>query len=468
MSSGKKMLYDIKAEESVIGALLIDDVIGLVIDMVDANDFYDTKLGTVFKAIKTLYENNINSDLVTLANKLNSDGNLEQVGGVDKIMSLSNLMSSSANIEFHARIVKQLSLKRYQHKMAEKLIEASQDATEDVFETTEWIEKQLDVLNAVVDNPPIRGDRAVEELLELILEMKANKDIKPINGIDTGFKQLNEMTNGWQKSNLIILAARPSMGKTSLATNMICNSKSNVLFFSIEMSRDQVIKRFMAAECKIELSRMRSGNLSNVEMDKIFDMKNKMSRIVIDDSPNISLGGIRARAKQIAKQPDGLDMIVIDYLQYIKTPRTNGNKNNEIGAITRGLKSLSKELDIPIIALSQLSRAVEQRPDKKPKLSDLRESGEIEQDADVVVFLTRPDYYEENPVDENGESLRGKTTIIIGKQRDGKTGEFNINFNGDYTLFFDDESKYNYAPITRSQLDRIKSDTFDSDFIGEN
>ena len=382
-------------------------------------------------------------DILTVTEQLRKDGTLESAGGAYYITSLTNKISSAANIEYHAHIVIQKSIQRQLITVAGEIGEKAFEETSDAFELLDQSEKQLfEIKNSTMT-------KNYDEVSDLIA--KAIKDIEEstadgegLTGIPTGFTELDRMTSGWQKSDLIILAARPGMGKTafvlSMARNAAVLANKSVAIFSLEMSSMQLVKRLIASEAELSSEKIRSGKLEEHEWQQLHTKISTIedAKLFIDDTPALSVLELKAKARRL-KSNRQLDMIIIDYLQLMRAEEGNknaGNREQEISYISRSLKGLAKELDIPIIALAQLSRAVEQRQDKRPVLSDLRESGSIEQDADLVTFIFRPEYYGITQ-DEEGNDNTGLTEIIIRKHRNGSPGTVNLKFVKHFGKFTD-------------------------------
>jgi replicative DNA helicase len=397
----------------------------------------------IYGAVISLFTLGHPVDILTVTEQLRKDGTLESAGGAYYITSLTNKISSAANIEYHAHIVIQKSIQRQLITVAGEIGEKAFEETSDAFELLDQSEKQLfEIKNSTMT-------KNYDEVSDLIA--KAIKDIEEstadgegLTGIPTGFTELDRMTSGWQKSDLIILAARPGMGKTafvlSMARNAAVLANKSVAIFSLEMSSMQLVKRLIASEAELSSEKIRSGKLEEHEWQQLHTKISTIedAKLFIDDTPALSVLELKAKARRL-KSNRQLDMIIIDYLQLMRAEEGNknaGNREQEISYISRSLKGLAKELDIPIIALAQLSRAVEQRQDKRPVLSDLRESGSIEQDADLVTFIFRPEYYGITQ-DEEGNDNTGLTEIIIRKHRNGSPGTVNLKFVKHFGKFTD-------------------------------
>lgn len=436
VSAGKVPPQSIDAEMSLLGAVLIDEeVLADISEHVTAKDFYDKRHATIFAGMMKLYELHKPVDLLTLTDQLKKKEQLEAVGGSAYLTELTNYVPTAAHAESYAEIVAQKAVRR-------RLIKASADISELGYDeettTEELLEKAEAELFSVSDQSLKQDLVSIESILtesfDRIEELHRNKG--QLRGIRTGYKDLDNMTAGLQRSDLIIIAARPAMGKTTLVTNLAYNvatiAKLPVLFFSLEMSKEQLIDRMLADASGVDSWNIRTGNLSDDDFSKISEAMGEMAEapIFIDDTPGLSVLEMRTKARRAAHdQPLGL--IVVDYLQLMQAVNThNGNRVQEISEISRGLKLIARELNVPLIALSQLSRAVESRTPPIPMLSDLRESGSIEQDADIVSFIYRPGYYEpDNP------ELQNITDLIIAKHRNGPVGKVQLYFHPERLRF---------------------------------
>ncbi len=440
-------------EQAVIGALMLDkDGFVTVIDTLKPESFYDERHGIIYRAMQRLFEKSQPIDLLTVTEELKKSGELETVGGAYYLVDLTNRVGSSANLEFHARIVAQKHIQRELIRVATKIIHDAYEDTQDVFDMLDAAEQNL---FAITETNLTRQHATMPQLtaqvMKMLDELKNKKD--GLTGIPTGFTALDRLTSGWQRSDLIIVAARPGMGKTSfvlaLARNAAMEFQKPVAIFSLEMSGVQLVQRLLSMEARIESQKMRSGRLEEQEWKLLHDAIEKISEapIIIDDTPGINIFELRAKCRRMKAQ-HGIELVVIDYLQLMSgtgESNRNTNREQEISNISRSLKGLAKELDIPVIALSQLSRAVEVRGgDKRPQLSDLRESGAIEQDADMVAFIYRPEYYKIDQSPE-GESLKGVAEIIIAKHRHGPTDTVRLRWVNQYALFQEyDQDDFEY------------------------
>lgn len=434
---------NVDAETSLLGGVLIDsDAIVKVADIVSADDFYDEKHGIIFSAIQKLYERHSPIDVLTVADALRDSSQLDIVGGAAYLTELSNDVPTAAHVEQYASIVNQKAIRR-------RLIKASQDITTLGYDESKSLQELIsdaeanlfDVSQRHIKQDIVNLESILSDSFERLDEL--HKDKGKIRGIPTGFKDLDGILAGFQRSDLIILAARPSMGKTALALNLAHNVATKageaVLLFSLEMSKEQLVDRMLAMESGVDAWALRTGNLSDQDFEKISHAMGTLSeaQIYIDDTPGITVSDMRTKARREAhKHPLGL--IIVDYLQLMSGgARFSGDSNRvqEITEISRGLKGLARELNVPMIALSQLSRSVESRHPQIPQLSDLRESGSIEQDADVVAFIYREDYY-------NKESERQNITdILIKKHRNGPVGGVELYFDKEKQRFRSLESK---------------------------
>ena len=441
---GKLQPQAVELEEAVLGAMLLEkDALSSVIDVISAESFYKEQNGIIFKAIYNLFNRSEPVDIMTVSQELKRSGELELVGGSFYVSSLTNRIASSANIEYHARIVAQKYLQRELIRISTETIKSAYEDGTDVFELLDATTQHIfQILDSNVRKQHVGMTALIAKAIEDI-EAAAQKT-DGLLGVPSGFTALDRITGGWQKSDLLILAARPGMGKTAFVVSMAKNAAVDynrpVAIFSLEMSSVQLVKRLISSETEITQDKILKGNLDNHEFVQLNERIKKLSvaPLYIDDTPALSIFELRAKARRL-KEQQKIEMIIIDYLQLMSGgPDSKGNREQEISAISRGLKSLAKELEIPIIALSQLSRQVENRPggSKRPQLSDLRESGAIEQDADMVMFIYRPEYYQID-VDENGQSTKDRAQIIIAKNRHGAIEDVTLRFVGMYAKFTD-------------------------------
>ena len=420
-----------EAEASLLGAILIDaDAIVRVADALTAQDFYEEKHRRIYEAIIKLYEKHRPIDALTLSNQLKDDGFIEVVGGATYITEIANYVPTAAHAEHYADIIKQKSMRRRLIKAAQDTVDLGYDESKTIQEVIETAES--DLFN--VSQQHVKQDiQSIENILadsfERLDELHRNKG--KIRGVPTGFKDMDNILAGWQRSDLVILASRPAMGKTAVALNfahsVAVKAEQPVLLFSLEMSKEQLVDRLLAMESGVDAWNIRTGNLSDADFEKIGDAMGTLSEapIYIDDTPGITVSEMRTKARR-EQHKRQLGHIIVDYLQLISGRSKYGGEGNrvqEISEISRGLKLIARELNVPVIALSQLSRSVESRSPQIPQLADLRESGSIEQDADIVMFLYREDYY-------NNETQRKNITdIIISKHRNGPTGKVELYFD---------------------------------------
>ena len=423
----------------MLGAMFIDDAsISRVIEVLgDETAFYHTANRRVYAAILALSEQGLPVDEVTVAEELKRRGQFEDVGGYAYVAGLGGEMATGANAEFHARIV----LERAQRR---RLIDASTQTIAECYDEAEEVNEVIDRAEQrvfqIAEGELGQGVTSLQSRLHETFEFidKVQKQEGALSGVTTGYAELDRKTAGLQPSDLIIIASRPAMGKTALTLCMARNAAVAagvpVLYFSLEMSTQQLAIRLLCAEARVNSHRLRTEKLTGEEWDRMVSWTEKLSQapFFIDDTPGISVLELRAKARR-AKLEHGIGMIVVDYLQLMTTSARADNREQEIAGISRSLKALAKELELPVVACAQLSRAVEARTDRRPQLSDLRESGSIEQDADVVAFLYRPEVY--GIPDEEGNPQPDKAEIIIGKQRNGPTGSVNLRFMSDYLRF---------------------------------
>lgn len=452
VSLGKLQPQARDLEEAVLGALMLEkDALSAVVEILKPEVFYVDAHQKIFQAIITLFSNTSPVDILTVTAQLRKQGELEMVGGAYYITELTNRVASAANIEYHARIVSQKFIQRELIRISTDVINQSYEDTSDVFELLDYAEQNL---FQIAQNNLRRDSRKMDDLLkESIkqLELLRGKE-DALTGVPSGFTQLDRMTNGWQKSDLVIIAARPAMGKTafvlSCARNAAVQFGKPVVVFSLEMSSVQLTNRLISGETEIEQEKIRKGNLLDWEWQQLTSKIGALNDapLIIDDTPALNIFEFRAKCRRLKAQYD-IQMIIIDYLQLMqgRADGKSGNREQEISSISRALKQVAKELEVPVIALSQLSRAVENRlgsGGKRPMLSDLRESGAIEQDADMVLFLYRPEYYGLTE-DEQGNSTVGIGEVIIAKHRNGETGTVPLRFVGKYVKFTDLEPSFN-------------------------
>ena len=451
---GRIMPQATDLEEAVLGALMIEkDAYSLVSEILRPQSFYEHRHRLLYTAITNLALNQQPIDLLTVKNQLEKEGTLEEVGGPFYITQLTSKVASAAHVEFHARIIAQKALARELITFSNNIQSKAFDETQDVADLMQEAEGKLfEISQQNMKKDYTQIDPIIEEAWKQI--QAAASRTTGLSGLASGFHELDKKTSGWQNSDLIIIAARPAMGKTalmlSMAKNMAVNYKYPVAFFSLEMSNLQLVNRLIANTCEIESDKIRSGQLQRHEWERLDHKLNDLlgAPLYVDDTPSLSVFELRTKARRLVRE-HGVKIIFIDYLQLMNASGMSyGNRQEEVSTISRSLKGLAKELNIPIIALSQLNRSVEQRgadqkengQGRRPQLSDLRESGAIEQDADMVCFIHRPEYYKIYS-DENGNDMRGLAEIIIAKHRNGAVGDIRLRFIGEYTRFqnLDDE-----------------------------
>lgn len=443
-SIGKLPPQALELEEAVLGALMLEkSALNAVVEFLKPEHFYSEAHREIYTAIITLFKSSEPVDMRTVVNQLRKDGKIELIGGAYYIAELTSKVSSAANIEYHARVIIEMAIKRDLIHIASQVHQDAYEDTTDVFELLDKTEQSIFAisdsnLRKNYDNMKNLMYRAIQELQKL----KEHKD--GLTGVPTGFSALDRMTSGWQNSDLVIIAARPGMGKTAFVVSAMRNAavdfKRPVAIFSLEMASVQLVNRMISAEAELEGEKIRKGQLADFEWQQLVHKTNRLSAapIFIDDTPALSILELRAKCRRL-KSEHNIELIIVDYLQLMRGDSA-GNREQEIASISRALKGIAKELSVPVLALSQLSRGVETRGgDKRPQLSDLRESGSIEQDADIVMFLYRPEYYKIT-VDEEGLPTQGMGEVIIAKHRNGSTGTVKLKFIGKYTKFADFDS----------------------------
>jgi replicative DNA helicase len=433
-SVGRVPPHSVEAEESVLGAMLLSEsAISDVLEKIRPDDFYRPAHRRIFQAVVSLFGRGEAIDSVTVSEELRRTGELEEVGGKPYILHLVSSVPAASNAAYYARIVEETALLR-------RLIEVSQQAAAMAFESADDADHIVDQVEQLVFSVAEKrlGDNFshIRELLHAQLEHveKLQERGSSITGVATGFVDLDNLTSGLQPSNLVIVAARPSFGKTSLALNIAQQAATDhqvpVAIFSLEMSRTELVQRLVCAEALVDVSKLRRGQLSDQDWSRLATAVGRLADapIFIDDTESVTVLEIRAKARRL-KQKSGLGLVIIDYLQLMSGPRRSENRQQEISEISRSLKILARELEVPVIAVSQLSRAVESRQDKRPMLADLRESGAIEQDADVVMFIYRDEVYNADSTD------KGTAEILLAKHRNGPVGRLKLTFLENYTKF---------------------------------
>lgn len=436
---------NVEAEASLLGALLIDsDAIVKIADNINAADFFEKRHERIFEAMLQIYERHQSLDVLTLADRLKSNGYLEMVGGASYLTELTNFVPTASHVEQYADIVVQKSMRRRLINTSQEMATLGYDESKQLNELIEEAETRLfEVSQNHIKQNVVSLEAILAESFDRLDDL--HKDKQKIRGVPTGFKDLDNMLAGFQRSDLVILAARPSMGKTALALNFAHNvgvqSAQPVLIFSLEMSKEQLVDRLLSMESGVDAWALRTGNLTDTDFEKIGQAMGTLSeaQIYIDDSPGISISDLRTKARREAHQHE-LGLIVVDYLQLMSGHSRFGGESNrvqEISEISRGLKGVAREMNVPVLALSQLSRSVESRSPQIPQLADLRESGSIEQDADVVAFIYREEYY-------NPDTERKKLTdIFIKKHRNGPTGGVELYFDNEKQRFRSIDTRHN-------------------------
>ncbi len=437
-----------EAEASLLGAILIDsDAIVKIADIISPDDFYDERNKYIYEAITKLYERHSPIDVLTLSDQLKAAGYLDAVGGPAYLTELTNFVPTAAHVEQYADIVAQKAMRRRLIKASQDIVGIGYDEAQSLQELIELAESKLfEVSQRHIKQDISSLESILAESFERLDEL--HKDKGTIRGIPTGFKDLDNILAGLQRSDLFILAARPSMGKTAFSLNLAHNIALKghpVLVFSLEMSKEQLVDRMLAMESGVDAWALRTGNLTDADFEKIGQAMGTLSEapIYIDDTPGITVSDLRTKARREAHQRE-LGLIVVDYLQLMSGGAKfggDGNRVQEISEISRGLKGIARELNVPLIALSQLSRSVESRSPQIPQLADLRESGSIEQDADVVAFIYREDYY--NPETER----KNVTDILIKKHRNGPTGGVELYFDKEKQRFRSLDTKHASQPF---------------------
>ncbi|HCX90344.1 MAG: replicative DNA helicase [Deltaproteobacteria bacterium CG12_big_fil_rev_8_21_14_0_65_43_10] len=444
LSQFKLPPQNIEAEQSILGGILLDnEVFHRVLEVLNEDDFYHAAHRKVFLSMIELYENNEPVDLITLTNALKNKNQLDEIRGVSYLTSLVDSIPTTANISYYAKIVKEKSiLRRLINKTAE-IASMSYDSTGDVDEVLDQAERAIFEISENKIKPSFYSIKEmIKHSFKTIERLYEKKEL--ITGVPTGFEGIDRFTSGFQLSDLVIIAGRPSMGKTSFALNIAqyaaIEASVPVGIFSLEMSKEQLSLRMLCSEAKVDAQRLRTGFLSESDWPKLTRAVGSLSEapIFVDDTPALSILEMRAKARRL-KSEKGLGLIIVDYLQLMRGRVNVERREQEISEISRSLKALAKELNLPVVALSQLNRRVEERHDKRPQLADLRESGAIEQDADVIIFIYRDEIYNKSEDNEN----KGTAEIIIGKQRNGPIGMTKLAFIDKFATF------ENLAPFTK-------------------
>lgn len=439
--AGLKPPSDVATEAAVLGALLIaKDAYTSVCDTLRPEIFYEPAHRLIYEAIQTLGAAQQPIDFITVINQLEKNETLEQAGGRAFIVGLTTNIGSAAHIEYHARIVMQKYLARELIAFGAKVQSSAFDESNDIEEVMQNTEGELfelsqrNVKKDVTQIDPV--------IMQAVAQMQASSQrASGLSGLESGYRELDRLTSGWQNSDLIIIAARPAMGKTAFVLSMALNiamMNNPVAVFSLEMSNQQLVNRLISNACEIPGEKIKSGHLSDLEWNQLLSRLQRLNGLplYVDDTSGLSMMELRTKARRLVRE-HGIRLIIIDYLQLMTAGIKLGSREQEVSTISRSLKQLAKELDIPVIALSQLNRKLEDRgnKDKRPQLSDLRESGAIEQDADIVCFIHRPEYYLKASVDEDGNNIRGKAEFIVAKHRSGSTDTVPMFFRHEYVRF---------------------------------
>lgn len=438
--------HSMEAEESVLGSILLDNqAINVCLERIRPEDFYKAAHQSIFEAMTALTEKREPIDIITLGQQLRSMGQIESIGGAQALSYLASSVPNAANVAYYARLIKEMAIRR-------RLIHESSDIISSSFELEGDFEEFLDSTEQrILGISDFRTNQSfykvsdvVQDSIRIVEKLYDQKE--PVTGVPSGLSKLDRLTAGFQASDLVIVAARPSMGKTALVLGWsqfvgIYNRKP-VAFFSLEMSKEQLVLRMLCSESRINNSNVRTGSLSERDFARIVDGASRLSEaeIFIDDTPALTITELRAKARRLHRDHE-LGLIVVDYLQLLRSPAYSHSREQEISDISRSLKALAKELHVPVVALSQLNRSVESRTDKRPMMSDLRESGAIEQDADLIMFIYRDEVYNKDSVD------KGVAEIIIAKQRTGPTGAVRVAFSGEFTRF-DNLDEGDFGPMS--------------------
>lgn len=428
--------HSVESEQSILGSILLDkDAIITVTETIKPGDFYKEAHKIIYECMLSLNNKGEPIDLITLTEELKNQGYLNNVGGISYITSLSTIVPTTSNVKYYADIVKDKSVLRKLIKASNDIISLGYDGTTKIQDVLDKAEKKIfDISQEKTSDDFKPINLVLMDTYDMIENLYTNKS--DVTGITTGFKDLNKKINGLQRTDLVLIAARPAMGKTAFSLNLVQNAAlkgdASVAVFSLEMSKEQLVQRMLSSQSNVELKKIKTGTLNNNDWPRIIDAMAVLSeaKIHIDDTPGITISELRSKCRKL-KIEKGLDLILIDYLQLMEGEGNNESRQQEISKISRSLKKIAKELDCPVVALSQLSRAPEQRADHRPMLSDLRESGAIEQDADIVMFLYRDEYYHPDSESKNiGE-------IIIAKNRHGETGAVDLVWLGEVQRFGD-------------------------------
>lgn len=463
---GKLQPQAVPLEEAVLGALMLDkDALPVVLDILSPSAFYTDAHQCIYESMLELFEKSRPIDLLTVKEALKQRGELDRAGGAYYLVDLTNRVTSAANIEYHARIVAQKHIQRELIRVSTLIIKDAYEDTTDVFDLLDSAEQNL---FSIAEKNLGRSTERMSSLITKVMKQmeEASQRQDGLTGVPTGFVELDRLTSGFQPSDLIIIAARPGMGKTSftlaIARNAAVDFGKPVALFSLEMSNVQLVQRLISLEAEIELKRLRDGQMHDYEWQQLNAAIERLGDvpIFIDDTPGINVFELRAKCRRL-KMQHNIQMVIVDYLQLMTSGQdgSKGNREQEISTISRALKGLAKDLQVPVIALSQLSRAVETRGGtKRPQLSDLRESGAIEQDADIVSFIYRPEYYNILQ-DEDNNNMEGLSEIIVAKHRNGATATVNLKFISNFAKFANPDE--GFVPETMN----YEADSFSSDFM---
>ena len=428
--------HSVESEQSILGSILLDkDAIITVTETIKPDDFYKEAHKIIYECMITLSNKGEPIDLITLTEELRKQGHLNDIGGISYITSLSTIVPTTSNVKYYADIVKEKSVLRKLIKASNEIINLGYSGATKIEDVLEQAEKSIFDISQENTSDDFKSINLVlMDAYDMIEKLYTNKS--DVTGITTGFKDLNKKINGLQRTDLILIAARPAMGKTAFSLNLVQNAAlkgdASVAVFSLEMSKEQLVQRMLSSQSSVELKKIKTGTLNDNDWPRIIDAMAVLSdaKIHIDDTPGIKISELRSKCRKL-KIEKGLDLVLIDYLQLMEGEGNNESRQQEISKISRSLKILAKELNCPVVALSQLSRAPEQRADHRPMLSDLRESGAIEQDADIVMFLYRDEYYHADSESKNiGE-------VIIAKNRHGETGSVELVWLGEVQRFGD-------------------------------
>ncbi len=468
---GKLPPQAVDLEESVLGALMLEkDALTDVIDILKPENFYRDANKEIYQSIIDLFNDSEPIDLLTVTSQLKKNGKLDYVGGTLYVSQLTTKVNSASNIEYHARIILEQSIKRQLIEVSTEVQKEAYEDTSDVFDLLDNTEQSLfDISESHISKNYSQVKGLMKEAIDELQAKKTKKD--GITGVPSGFIDLDNITSGWQASDLVIIAGRPSMGKTALVLSMMRNASIDhempIALFSLEMSSLQIVNRLISSEAELDSDKIKKGNLKDYEWQQLLHKTDQLNnaKIFIDDTPALSILELRAKSRRLKSQHD-IQCIIVDYLQLMSGEygKSSGNREQEIASISRSLKAIAKELNVPVIALSQLSRAVETRGgDKRPVLSDLRESGSIEQDADMVLFIYRADRYDITE-DEEGNLTAGIAEVLLRKNRNGPTGKVKLKFIERFAKFADmssiDENTSNKFQSKANTFDSEKNDPF--------